>query len=97
MLKKSFTIWALLVFYIGIGFSQLKTQKATKIDPNSLNEVNSSVSSTTQFNKPTGDQLLFTDYDGAGNSSIPNMLEMYDFTGDGTRMLLQQQCRDSMV
>ncbi|NWF90895.1 MAG: T9SS type A sorting domain-containing protein [Ignavibacteriaceae bacterium] len=88
MLKKSFTILALLLFITGVSLSQKNEQRAIKIDPNSVTEVNSSSTSSGNLLKPTGDQLLFTDYDYAGNNSIPNMVYMYDFTGDGNKDLV---------
>ena len=89
MLKRTLTILALFVFISGIGFSQLKTQKATKIDPNDVSVGASNfVPAPRSLNKPMSDQLLFTDYDYAGNNSIPNMVYMYDFTADGTKDLV---------
>ena len=89
MLKRSLTIFALLVFISGIGYSQLKPQKATKIDlKNSTLGINNFVPAPKSLYKPLSDQLLFTDYDYAGNNSIPNMVDMYDFTGDGVNDLV---------
>ncbi len=88
MLKKSFTVLALLVFISGVGFSQQKPLKAIHIDPNSVNEINNFVDAPQHYSKPTSDQLIFTEYDYAGNNSIPNMVYMYDFTADGKKDLV---------
>jgi hypothetical protein len=89
MLRRTLTILALFVFISGIGYSQLKPQKATKIDPNNPTiGINNFVPAPKHFNKPASDQLIFTDYDYAGNNSIPNMVDMYDFTGDGNEDLV---------
>lgn len=85
MLKRTLTILSVFVFFVGISYSQLKPEKAIKVDPNFVPEVNISTSSPVNSYRPASEQLIFTNYDYAGNNSIPNMLYMYDFTADGKK------------
>lgn len=86
MLKLS-TILFVLLFSVSIfAQSTLELQRAQKID---VKETLSKSSEIPHFNNPTaleeGSQLFFTDYDYAGNNSVPKMLYMYDLDGDGVK------------
>lgn len=88
MLKRLFTILAIVTFIAGSAFSQFKEQSAIKIDPNSENSLNNFISAPRSYGETASDLLILTDYDYGGNNSIPNMVNMYDFTGDGKKDLV---------
>lgn len=86
MLRKTFTILTVLALLTGSNlFAQnksLKFERAERINP-ATESLNANTGSVAPAGTLVGDQLMFTNYDYAGNNNIPNMVDMHDFTGDG--------------
>ncbi len=87
MIKRVTVSLIILCLLASFGFTKSKKVgqiSAKKVDPNSKVIVNNFVKKERKLNKTSdANQLIFTSYDYAGNNTIPNMLDMYDFTGDG--------------
>ncbi|MBL1212007.1 MAG: T9SS type A sorting domain-containing protein [Ignavibacteriae bacterium] len=83
MFKRLITIFILAMFIPALMSAQV-AEKATKIDPASEKEISTSKHVDGPKHITAGTQLFFTDYDYAGNNSIPNMIQMYDFDASGS-------------
>ncbi len=86
MLKRFTVSLLVLSLLASFGFAQSKkmvVQHAQKVTAVSKANAKNFVSSSKSLNKTAAaSQLISTEYDYAGNNSIPDMLDMYDFTGD---------------
>lgn len=88
MLKSYFTIFCMILFFAAVSDAAQKpdSKKMKKADPNGTEVVQSSTSKIQPLRKTQASLLLTnTNYDYAGNNSIPNSLVMYDITGDGVK------------
>lgn len=85
MFKRILLLSTVFFFLVtSLSFSQLKSQKMRKAKDDVQVETKSSSAPQSLKKITVGTQLFVTDYDYAGNNTIPNMMEMYDFDENGT-------------
>jgi hypothetical protein len=58
-------------------------QRMQKVDPSIERAITTPSNFSSTLSKTNASQLFFTEYDYAGNNTIPNMLDMNDLDGDG--------------
>ncbi len=88
MTKRLLLLAAFLVGTMGLTNAQaLKVQKAQKANEAQIEQAGAESTSPNTVKKvAVGEQLLLTDYDYAGNNTIPQMIDLYEGLVFGTAM-----------